>query len=337
MNDVIDIHSIRTSLERILPQISSFFSKRSVNNFLGDTKVEKSLTQRLISWLIYIRLIPDSIEKFIPQVLSLCLNYYSYLVEYNIVNDKKSPLLKLDPIEASDISNDTLRTIVWYSENKKSYYEHFQLQMNDDEKKALFCVNRIFTVYYLTENENFAYFQGYERFAFIAYFLSNEFVQKYNLSPFLSEVFCSFLTKSIIHLSFIKELINYGSNSVGHFSQIDEKINVFFPEIYSILKANGNGSQHFVMRWELLLFADEHDIYNLLLILDHLLLRYYDDVERKKIMECLVLSHINQVANNIKDVHFISGNSLVKLLQNFKDWNVEKIVEDAEFYFSTLI
>ncbi|OHT03224.1 hypothetical protein TRFO_29479 [Tritrichomonas foetus] len=457
MKEVLDVHALRMILEKSLSYLQPFFRQSEIENFIFDFSRDKSSIQRLISWMIIIGIIPDAPEKFVSQLLSICLNYYSFLVDYQLLNRKKSPLLKLDGKNSNLISGDTKRTIFWYSQNKnnisskineidneirekylnvnhknkekKSEEQKNEEQKNeeqkneeqknkeqknkeqknkeqknkeqknkeqkndepknklvmnqiDDNEETLFRINRIFTILILSDND-YEYSQGEERFAYASFLLASQFATIFSLPKLFVESLTFSLTKKFVELSMIGDLVAGGEKSIDNFARLDAKIAHYFPKVAEELHKYGNASQHFAMRWEMLLFADEHEIMSLFLIWDHIIFHSYsnkeglkesgsdieinnksddseneshhksdsenssenshedilkpnpikqviDFINKRKIIECFVLSHVGQVAQNM---NIFGGGKLVKKLQQYKDWNAEMIVEDAELIF----
>jgi hypothetical protein len=106
-----------------------------------------------------------------------------------------------------------------------------------------------------------------------------------------------------------------------HFNEMDEKLMVLVPGLMIPLRRAGQGSIHFALRWELLLFADEHTIKSLMLVWDHILIHL---AHFREYLEGLCLAHVRQVPP--PGPHEI----VVEKLQTFRDWDVRKLLIDAE-------
>jgi hypothetical protein len=87
------------------------------------------------------------------------------------------------------------------------------------------------------------------------------------------------------------------------------------------LKRAGHGSIHFALRWELLLFADEYQAHPMLLLWDQILVRRK---EFETFLYALCVAHASQVPPAEPD------EIAIRKVQNWKDWDVMKIVEDAD-------
>jgi hypothetical protein len=174
---------------------------------------------------------------------------------------------------------------------------------------------RILTLLSLSSRK-FSYTQGFDRFANVTYLLALNFAVKLNLPRDLAEAFSFHLCEEILVMSSAFTMLD---NTADAFTRLDRSIKNKFPGLWASLKRAGHTSLHFAFRWKMLMFADEHDLFSVLLIWDQLIAHRH---QYTRYMESFCIAHVSQVP--LKDDMFI-----VAEIQSFKNWDIVEIIEHA--------
>jgi hypothetical protein len=107
------------------------------------------------------------------------------------------------------------------------------------------------------------------------------------------------------------------------FNEMDDEIARRFPAIGRTLREGNHRAVDFVVRWELLLFADEHPLFSVFLLWDQILARR----ERaQRYVRALSLAHVGAV-------QVVDSAMIVCTLQTCSEWDPVAIVESANAIF----
>ncbi|OHT14877.1 hypothetical protein TRFO_42837 [Tritrichomonas foetus] len=294
----------------LIAQCGNIFDFDDAKSFLLNDNIKKNISTRLISWLITFHLISPMRARWPSSLLSLKKSYQMLLIKY--------PEKQIDLIEkefSHVIKNDTLRTEPWF--RKLCVTLGIPPSFSND---AVERSQRILSLIML-ESSNLQYVQGQDRFIWISFLLSQFFSFHADLSIDFSEAIAFHLGKSFITLIELSRKLENYSYVENHFTYIDKMVEEEAPEIWLLLKESQNSAIHYALKWELTLFAEEHEIFALFYLWDQILGRLHDFDE---FIRCLCVAHVKQVpVPREKD-------EMAQTIQRYKNWNVEKIVEDAK-------
>jgi hypothetical protein len=167
----------------------------------------------------------------------------------------------------------------------------------------------------------FFYTQGYDRFVLISHLLGLDFCGQTSLSADFAEAMSFFLGAQFIRLVNIAGFLDNPAATEVHFRRMDADMMTYAPNVMIPLRRISQGSIHFALRWELLLFADEYHARPMLLLWDQVLVRRKDF---DAFLYALCVAHARQVPPAGPD------ETVIEKIQNWKEWDVMKIVADAD-------
>ena len=236
------------------------------------------------------------------------------MVEARLGINNEFPLETLEKKQANVVCADISRYISTFLRMS----EALSLPKEILEKAQFHCYRIIAIQCY--KKKGFRYTQGYDRYIMICYLLSMCFCQQTGLSSSFAEASAFNLSSSLIEMANVPSLLESPPVTEKHFQKMDEEIFKLCPSTAKILHSSGHQSIYFALRWEILMFADEHDIDEILLLWDQIIYRKNRFQEFKF---ALCLAHIIQVplAN--------SNEIMVEKIQNFRDWDHHKLILDA--------
>ena len=274
--------------------------------------LKKNQSKRFLSWMLSFNLLPDDNTKWASSCYQYWLDYNSMIRTY-FDTQTENPLNKLPQNTRFVLSSDLSRTINFFNILANS------IQLNNTETQtAYFHVSRIFTLILLSD-PSFTYTQGCDRYVYAIYLLSLLFVIQYSLPITFAEASTFFLAQKMMQLSNITHYLMNPSQIAKHFEDLDKKlyqINYTAMKNYSM---RGQSSVHFALRWEILMFAEEHYFNGLTLIWDQIIARkeFFSSY-----IEALCIAHFAQVPEGQLDK-----------LQRFKAWDYKQLLTDANIAF----
>jgi hypothetical protein len=284
-----------------------------VSSFLTTVDLNKDHCERLIAWLIAFDILPQGAQA-ISDSITRHIQQYKDLVRAKLAENADYPTRALSREEGKLIEDDTQRGIAWFTELAR------QIGVPDsDLSLAQAHTSRILTMLSLSGND-LRYAQGFERFAFISYCLALKFSITAQMEDF-AEPITYYLTEKLIRLSRLTPLLETDVVE-EHFEKLDVKIKKLCPEVWRALERAGHSSVHFALRWEILMFADEHNLAGKLLIWDQLIARRRPPSLYTRYLRWLCLAHIGQVRPE-------SDDQLLGQLQNNKNWDVPALISSA--------
>lgn len=295
-------------------QIGNIYDLDSVQGYLASDDLYKHIGTRFICWMIRLKLIPSDRSQWFKKLLLLCKLYHSTCGDY-FPNNSQNPLSLLPFQLANSITQDIPVTIKWF--HKYAEQIEIDIRMLDDVE---FRIQRVLAIISL-ESRELTYTQGNDRLVMMSYLVSLFFASRGRLNKGFAEAMCYNLSKSFISKITIARCLNSMSFIENYFSQLDVMIAQEDPEKWEILSGSENTSIHFALKWHLTLFCDNHDAYQLMLLWDQILLRWGDFDE---FIKCLTVAHIIQVPIPERQ------DEMVQNIQQYKDWNIPKIIKDAE-------
>lgn len=286
--------------------------------FLKQPNLNKNFVHRLISWLILFKIIPHTQVR---SAIGISARYEQYqkLVQKQI-GDAEDPLKKLNEKESRVIIADINRSQHWFAAMVNSLNE------DDDQKIDEFYTKdvrthaiRILVMLSLT-SKFYSYIQGFDRYVLIAYLLGLSFVSKSGLQTNVAESISYFLSLKLLKLTNPGQLLANNDKTVIHFGKLDAKIEKQCPQLYTKMSENSISSLLFALRWQLLIFADEHEIKGLLYLWDNVIL---NQNQYPAYIENLSLAHISQLPPN-------EPGNLIEIAQHYRKWDNVELVKTAD-------
>lgn len=330
----------REEMKNALKNIDFPFNDQDqITSFLQQDQKDKDNIFRVFAWLIQFGVLSNEKDEAINIILDMYEQYNEDINYY--FNDSINPLQNIQDEETSLILLDVRRINDWFIKMAtpfkydKTYLDDFQFHI----RRILFFLPKIkedpflknvsiFNLLKKMGNQSeYHYIQGFDRYASITYILSLDFIKKINdsykstLFPLeFAEMLSLYFTYLFIGLSrlFIN-ITNSTQQTMEVFEKIDEQIELEIPSISKKLKNCSTSSIHFALRWALLLFADEHNFDNCLILWDHFVLHQTDFAYY--IIQ-ISISHLKQVPYD--------GISYIDKIQNFKNWDLSTIISEAE-------
>ena len=314
-------------------QNDAIFDYESAQKFLIIDDLKKDLSSRLISWLIIFHLITPIKDRWELSLSSLYKNYKNICLKYtkNETNDLNSVINLLQKEYSHVIVNDSLRTAPWFLKfaGKINIINILSFNNQDDfMDKSTQIVQRTLALVML-ENPDLQYVQGQDRFIWISYLLSLNFMtinatecdpEYINEINEISEAITYHLGKTFIdNITIAKKIENYDYIEY-HFQIVDSFVRKEAPEIALVLDEFQNSSLHYALKWELTLFAEEYDLYQLLYLWDDIL-AHIDELDEYLIY--LIVAHVKQVP-----IPRDKGDTAITI-QRYKSWDVYQIIKDA--------
>jgi hypothetical protein len=311
---------MRPSAPVALPDVSAavlklsgaIFSVDDAYSFLSSPHAAKSNAMRLICWYISLGLISAQQSRWAS---SLFQYHRQYLDLVSQLRDSADPVSSLpSERDARLISSDVSRGMQWFQRHA------VDLGLSPfHTRDAELRVGRILRLLSLTYGIN--YTQSYDRYAFITYLLTLDFCGQTSLPARFGEALCFFITHRLLKSANVSHILRNSRSVEEHFRGLDGILMARVPEFMGQLKAEGQGSIHFALRWQLLLFADEHAIRPLLLIWDHFLI-HLDNFNGY--LDAMCLAHLTQIPLPAPD------QIPIEALQRFRDWDALAIIAHAE-------
>jgi hypothetical protein len=238
---------------------------------------------------------------------------YVQLIQSRIP-DPSRPLAALDPNTSFIIECDIRRGV--HAFNKMVDSLQLSPELNAD---VILRAHRVFAVMNMSKNLSFT--QGYDRYWFIAFAVCLDACSEFKLGAQFAEALSFHLTYSFLSLVRITKLLDHPNDTERYFQNMDIEMLKVAPRIMGPLQFNRQGSIHFALRWQLLLFADEYDIRPLLVLWDNIFHRPHN--EFSEFLFSLCIAHIQQVPMAGQ------GEYMIAHIQTYRSWDVDRVVEDA--------
>lgn len=295
-----------------------FYTMDDTKVFLSSTEFNKNNSTRFICWLISFNIISPNYEKWSDQLFNLYTKYDKMMKLF--IKDPNNPLSDVPSKSATVIESDVVRGVRWF-QSLAADLQLSEYYTSDVELRTI----RMFAI--LThESLSYSYTQGHDRYMFVNLLLALDFSAHSGLTCDFAEAIAFYLAREFISMTAISKYLDNVTETEDHFLHMDEEFTKVAPEIMHQLAIVGQSSIHFALRWELLLFADEYDIKRLLFLWDQIL---NEKKIYRKFLFALCVAHIQQIPPALP------GEVMVEKIQTFRNWNVQKILFDANNYLKT--
>ena len=280
--------------------------------FILKRSLKKDQCKRFISWLLAMDILPDNKQLWVDTIFQI-YNTYNEKINSLLSTNSNSPLAQLSQDEAFLLSSDLNRTLLKFHK----FAETLNISKEVIET-AFFHASRIFALIILSD-PTFSYTQGCDRYVYSVFLLSCLFSEKHHLPIIFSEAMTFYLSIKLMNLSKITHYLMNPNRIQKHFEELDKKMMAVNSETMKKYQEFGQSSVHFALRWEILMFADEHDFNGLMLIWDQIIARrdYFSSY-----IQALCIAHFAQAPDGQLDK-----------LQRFKNWDYKKLLYDADIAF----
>lgn len=289
------------------------FTYIDARNLLLTDKSGKNSTDRFISYLICLKIIPPTRNKWAVGLIKVLDVYYDHANKY--FDSRDSDPLEILPVKQEEpLRNDLPRTYNWFKDAVKELKLDLN-KLNDAQQR----VARIFAVL-CRENRGFKYTQGFDRYAYAFLALGAKWCNNYNVSYDVAEALSYHLTNNIISIIPMARLLDQQNELAAHFDKLQKIFMNYDREQYLKIKNGGGSLILFGVKWELVLYADDHTIDDTFRIWDQILgrLESYTDV-----ITAMTIAHISQV--------YIPPNetNVIETVNHFKQWDTGKLIVTA--------
>ena len=290
------------------------FNYDDARKFLLTDNEGKSITNRFISYLICLKIIPPMRQKWALGITKAISLYYDHAEK--LFPSRESDPLEIVPVNQEQVMrNDFPRTYHWFEKSAKEVKLDLS-KFKDVETR----VARIFAV--LSRNhKEFPYTQGYDRYAFAFLGLAASWCNNSDLPYDVAEALAYHLTANVISLLPMARLLDKQDQLAAHFDKLDKIfMNYDRPQFQRV--RNGGGSLIlFGVKWELVLYADDHSLDETFRLWDQVFgrLEAYEDV-----ITALTIAHVCQV-----QIPPDAAN-VIEAVTHFNKWNVEELIKTAD-------
>jgi hypothetical protein len=302
--------AIRGALVLHLPGILDF---EDAHRFLLDRDLHKDATSRFISWMVVFRLIPSSRVHWVTHLITLSVQYQN-LIRKLYRNGSVDCLDLVDSSSAFVVRADTMRTLSWFTRLAE------QLGITSDELEEAEARAQRMLATIMLEMPSCLYTQGHDRFIWVSYMVSRLFSRSAGVSHDFAEAMAYHLSKMFISRCEIAKHLDDSPETSPHFVLLDELVRREEPRVASLLDRVHHSSVHYALKWQLTFFSDEHTACELLFLWDQIVAR---ETRMEEFVRCLCIGHIRQVP--LPE----DADEMALTIQRFKDWDVNKIVDDA--------
>jgi hypothetical protein len=309
METPVEYHEVSSALLQLTGVISSM---DEISTFLLSKNPNKPNAARLICWFFKFNHLPPMAERW---ATSLYLKYQEYMQIIRLrIADPSRPLADLSPSSALSIECDIHRGVCAFNHMAESL--DLTAESGPD---VILRAHRVFAAINLSHD--LSYTQGYDRYWFVSFSVCLDACSRFGLGNQFAEALSFHLTYSLLQLVRITTWLDHPTDTEHYFERMDMDMRVIAPQILGPLQLNHQGSVHFALRWQLLLFADEYEIRVLLVLWDNVFLRPHQ--EFSEFLFSLCIAHILQVPLAAP------GEYMIEKIHNYRDWAVDKIIEDA--------
>lgn len=286
----------------LLNDAQQFQKPADISKFLSSSSFDKKSNLRILSWLFSLRIIHFPFDY--KEINSLRRSYQT---------DYLDKFLKSPSNDEKPIKQDLDRTISWFKKLIKN--NNISVRKNLPQL-AYDSSYRILSILSLSDSF-YRYLQGYDRYVFIFLILGYDALKKSDnfveaLAFYLMRAFLKFFNPSRFTIN-----REFGLN---FFYVLDAKIASARPDIAQLFKHYQVSSLHYAVRWALLSFADEHNLQEIFLLWDHILVnqnKYLDYISE------LCVGHVIQI-EPVKSEH------IIQTIQAKENWDVVKAIHYAD-------
>jgi len=286
------------------------FTMDGVRGFLRKLDLDKDNSTRLVCWLASFGILSPRHDRWVDELYGL-YQRYGELIDLRIA-DAARPLDQAP--QASIIAGDVSRSMSWFA-GMAADLRLAPALTGDAELRA----TRVLSAQALGV-AGFSYCQGYDRYVLVSHALALAFCGANGLGPGFAEAVTFALSDRLVETAQVRRYLDDVSSTAAHYARMDRVLAKVAPDTMRLLQDMQQGSIHFALRWELLLFADEHGLRGLTLLWDQILCAGDQCAE---FLFGLCVAHAVQVPLAGP------GEMMIEKIQTFRDWDVPRIIVGA--------
>ena len=257
----------------------------TIDSYLLNLEEDKSPSERFLVYLLKFEIIPKTKTAVGSwcEHLNMLIDKYYQMKEHYIGDTSVEEIKKqLDPI----IPRDMERSISLYREYRKEFeYDNTFI----DDAESIF--SRIYFIL-SKEMEGYHYFQGHDRFLYIASVIVEAFCTEISVKTEVAEALIYYLFKGFMEKLYLKDIINDQEKLKDFFLRTSVLFVNKSPITCCKLAKFGLKPEMFAMNYVMLLFIEQHNLKQLLNLWDQIVL-HIDQVE--SYISSLIVAHVNQI------------------------------------------
>jgi hypothetical protein len=304
-------------LGSLRPILGILVDESGVRAFLDRPDPAKDQLTRFIAWLFTFGLVPLNSEGIFAAFCEF-RDDYERLKALHLTDGVPSTTPALNRLVRGDVE----RTVTWFVKLAP------QLGIPERLYPQAEAITHRVLIFIGNSSPRYTYVQGYDRFVFLSYLVTLNFFANCGEHVEFVEPLTFQLTKRFLALGDIIDLLGNFQELHRHFGQLDADIRIMYPALWERLVRIGYSTLHFALRWEILMFADEHSVTDLFLLWDKLVAHrnHYPQY-----MRAMCLAHLGQVPAD-------EGVSSIQTFQTFQNWDtvallneVDRLVDDGSW------
>lgn len=327
---------------KILPLIQpkedrSPIDRQKIKDFLGEGLSEYPDLDRTIAWLVSLKLYPDNPERWCDERCITLKKYDDLVAKYelrdwvNIIFQKKTRLsdFKVDNPEMMQLIHfDVLRT------SRSIYFlppEQMDSGANEVSLFYLKHMRRIERILYLFSIQfEYHYTQGFNELVFPLYYVFAKGIEFFDDDIYIVEAFTYFAFDTLLSKTGLNMLYDSTNDNIKVHKQLrrfDDLISEILPKTFKIFQTLQIVPLYYAYRWFTILFTQEYELPNILLLWDYFFSKFEDIINVAYIYGIAQLKCIEEQLTEVS-----LSNSL-KLIQNLKEMNICNIIKDAKILY----
>lgn len=318
----------------LISQSGNIYTTSDVLQFLQQNNYYKHVGARFLCWMIQLELLSPVRSKWVSELFNLHASYNEIKLKYFSkfpLNQSKtdyetienSPFFLLTSQISHSILSDIQVTQAWFDK----YLDNVGIQSHYKDDARMKFINVVTAIN--LEYPDLSYTQGNDRLIWISYLVSLAFSSSGGLDRSFAEAMSYYLSRSLISRVKVSRYISDFPHLSRHYHKLDAFLEQEEPELATILENEHHSAIHYAMKWELTLFSDEHKdrVHELMYILDQIIARI-DNFSQ--FFRCLCVAYVRQVGLDLEnDRNKDDQRDMIMRLQQKKDWDVARIVDDA--------
>ncbi|KAK8846210.1 hypothetical protein M9Y10_020216 [Tritrichomonas musculus] len=293
--------------------------------YLETTDLNKPQCNRLISWFVKFKLLPDNSSNWASKLNELLFNYEDLKKKSGIADTTQ--LEEITKELPAIIPRDLGRSFNLFND----YLELLNLK-DDTFDESRLRIHRIF--YFLQKNcPDFDYLQGYDRFIYLSVCISISFCHELQLNSNATEAFAYYVSYYFISfVSIAKEVLDPDLNLLI-MSDLNDFLKNSSAPTASAYKYQNLKCEMYAMNYLLLLFAEQHEPIETLVLWDLIVLhtnfenKIKGDQKKKEFIYAMTVSHLVQIQIGINTT------DTMQRIVKANDFNFQRLVNDTNRFF----
>lgn len=289
------------------------FDYEDVHKLMLSTNLEKPVSSRFIAWLINLKVVPVRRQEWGKSIYEKVDKYYQHCRHY-FSKKPKDPLATINFDIEEALRADMEKSNVWFKDIMKQI--DIPAKYLDD---PFLRVSRIYSVL-SNEMRDFSYTQGLDKIGYVCLAFTSKFAHLGKLSADFAEAVAYYLTGQILSIIPARHLINNHQALVEYFEEEDQVLRTVSPDHFEALQKHKSSSLYYGLRFEMCLFANQHNILEIFLLWDQIIARFEQLTE---FVQCLSIAHVMQI--QLPPTY----QNIAEEFASYKRWDTQKIIIDA--------